>query len=488
VKSHPTVSSSPRFLRLARRPARADRWWQAAGFAGACWPSVALAVLLVTLPIHAAAARVGFALKPWFLPLLALGLLRRRHMGALARTLPGWLAAGLAFTLVGAVVGLASGGAPVTAGRHLLALLLVTLLVLVMIDGLAHDRLVALSLRVAGFAMAGAATLEALAAVSSQASGFLMTGVPPVLQPLASVEYGVVLVARGLHHDSNFSALYAAAWIFLVLIFPLPAERRAAAVTGSTKGPPSRWDSALVGLLVVQAAVAFSRSGALALLVASLVYLWLRRLERARRSRARRRLSAGTVVGVVVAVFAVLVPADYSDGVGHLAAAAGRRASQLGEGQQIVTELAREPTEPRAAPVTSGRRADIWRAYLGSLRADPMTGIGFGVGVRAYGSYAHNALLESAVGGGILALAGSIMLWVGAFMALWRRWSGDPDVPAVAGLLVATVISSLLLTTNFDPLTGLVFALASGVCGLGTRRPVPSSTASCYSRSTDGGP
>jgi hypothetical protein len=291
-----------------------------------------------------------------------------------------------------------------------------------------------------------------------------------VVGQLAEVAYGDMVVVSGSHVDSNFGALYAVVWLFLIAA--IPAERWFG----------RRADGAVVGLLLLQLVLTVSKTGAVALVAGSLAFLaafcFVRRTDRVPVAGVYVLLSFAIAGGVVLGI-------DVGDGHGNLQYSLQKRGDQLAvEVSDLVSVFADvefwEPRPPDSLtgwnagefegfseeelielgeggpePWATRGRASLWKSYLHDFRDHPLTGTG--LGTSSAKTYAHNAALDAAGGGGIFALAGWIMFWGGigalSIKRIVRRRRVDPLVAALTAFLAA----SMFLTTFYEP-AGMVVA------------------------------
>jgi O-antigen ligase len=269
----------------------------------------------------------------------------------------------------------------------------------------------------------------------------------------AEVTGAGVLVVNGLHVDANFSALYATTWVFLIMAYPAETWFR-------------RWfDGVIVGLLIGQLVVSASKGAALALLVGGgfvLVGLVIRGGLR-RFAMVPLLAAALTTIGVVGLLLAV----DTADGEAALRNNADIRWSQVaqeaGRASELWSVILPDADEVQLTPIDAARpgaadRSQIWVTYGRTFRSEPLTGVGYGVTADGY-SYAHNAPLESAAGGGIVGLVGWLVLLVGLVVLAVRNVRKSARGLALAAALLVVGVGSLVLTTNYEPLVGLAIGL-----------------------------
>jgi O-antigen ligase len=255
--------------------------------------------------------------------------------------------------------------------------------------------------------------------------------------PLAEIAYGDIILVTGVHDDSNFSAMYAALFMFLVLAYP------------SEKWFGRRGDGVVMGLLVIQLTLSLSKSGLLALLVAILLAYLFFRVARLWRN-VRPAVAAGLVA--FLSVSSVLLILDATDGHHDIAHGLRRRGGQVLDEAENLGGLA------TGGAVNADSRAAVWRRYTEEFLENPLTGTGFGPPVEG-DTYAHNAALEAAAGAGVMGLAGWSMMWAAAALALWRLVRGRAEILPLVGAFGVAAMMSLFLSTNYEPSIALVFAL-----------------------------
>ena len=266
----------------------------------------------------------------------------------------------------------------------------------------------------------------------------------------AEVTRAGVLVVNGVHVDANFSALYAATWIFLVLAHRAEPWFGAAA------------DGAVVGLLVVQLLLAASKGAVLAVILGGLAVVALS-LSNRRVWRSGGLVVCAAAAATVLVAGLITVAVDAADGDSDLASNLEIRADQvtgeLGRFTDLVAIVI--PDASNGADGGEGGaedRAAIWLEYGRAFRDAPVTGMGYGVLADGY-SYAHNAVMEAAAGGGIAGIAGWVLLVVGLGALSVHNTRTDPRSIPIVGALVVVLVGSLVLTSNYEPVLGLVIGL-----------------------------
>ncbi len=405
--------------------------------------------LLALLPVHALAPDVGVALKPWLVVLAVAVVVLWRDLLPALRALPVAVRLGGALLLVGGLAGLVARPS-LLAARHLVALGAVLLLVVVWQVVRPSRAATLVALRIGAVLIVLPALVESMLLLAGRRSGLVLDGVDGLVAPLGAVVYGDILVPHGLHVDSNFLALYAATWVFLLLGHRPPGR------TGTL-------DAVLVGGLLATIVVSLSRGGVIALLVAGVVWLLV---------RPGRRLPGrawGVALLSLAAATALVVAADAVDGVDDLGRSVLKRVDAThDEGGSLLgglgslgggyddAEVAEELAEYTQ---WSPPRSVLWAAYADAATDHPVTGIGFGTGSVEFRNYAHNVLLEAGAGGGVAALMGTVLLGIGGVVALGGRRPLDRRDAAVAAAGAAVLAGSMLLSTNYSPLVAVVLAM-----------------------------
>ena len=449
--------------------AESGRWsllgnFDAQGIAGLC----AMA-FIATVPIHVVSLDLGFRLKVWFVPLLVGIAVTIPRLPTVVRGLPRIVRFSLLLMVVGGSLGLFASDQMVKALRHEVALL-VAVAALFLIVAVGRIPYLGVALRLGALCMATTSVVVAALALGSIVDVDALEQGSSVVGQLAEVAYGDMVVVSGSHVDSNFGALYAVVWLFLIAA--IPAERWFG----------RRADGAVVGLLLLQLVLTVSKTGAVALVAGSLAFLavfcFVRRTDRVPVAGVYVLLSFAIVGGVVLGI-------DGGDGHANLQYSIQKRGDQFAvEASDLVAVFADvEFWEPRPPDPLAGwnagefeglseeelielgvseqalgptlGRASTWKSYFHDFRDHPLTGTG--LGTSSAKTYAHNAALDAAGGGGIAALAGWIMFWGGigvlSIKRIVRRRRVDPRVAALTAFLVA----SMLLTTLYEPI-GMVLA------------------------------
>ncbi len=397
------------------------------------WAATAFIALV---PIHVVSIDIGFELKPWFIPLLiglgaavvpvlktALGLPRAIQVGVLAM-------------VVGGVLGILASADQVRATRHLIALgiALSAMLLLITVRRIPY---IGVAIRFGAIAMTGAVVIEALLVMPRWVTVETLQRGGTFVGQLAEVAYGDIILVTGTHGDSNFSALYGATWLFLVLAFP--AERFF----------NRRADGAIMGLLVIQLFLSLSKTGLLSLISAIIATFVAYRMMRGWRS-VRPAIAAGLIA--FLGVSGVLLITDATDGNHDIAHGIRKR------GGQVLLEVDAALGLVTGEPVAPLDRAGIWKGYIEDFANHPLTGTGLGTPtVRP--QYAHNAALEAAGGSGVLGLAGWLTVWIVVGLALKRLVLQHREALPLVGAIGVVFVASLFLSTNYEPIVAVVFAL-----------------------------
>jgi len=393
------------------------------------------ATFVALVPIHVVFLDLGFSMKPWFLPLIV-GLVAA--FGAVVRaafTLPRAFQIGVALIGVGGLLGLANSANQTRALRHLVAVG-IALAVLLLLLAVRQIPYLGEAVRGGALLMSATVIVEALLIMPRWVSVASLQETGRFVGQLAEVAYGDIILVTGTHGDSNFSALYAATWLFLVLAFP---ARRFFA---------RRWDGVIIGLLVLQLFLSLSKSGLLSVAVAiaaTAVMYWFVRDWKS----ARPAVLAGIIAFVSVA--GVLLVTDATDGHHDIAHGLRKR------GGQVLTEAASAGALVTGKPVAPLDRAGIWKGYVEDFLDHPLTGTGLGTPtVRP--QYAHSAPLEAAGGSGILGLAGWVTVWMVVGFRLLRLVRERAEALPLVGAVGVVLMASLFLSTNYEPIVAVVFA------------------------------
>jgi hypothetical protein len=287
-----------------------------------------------------------------------------------------------------------------------------------------------------GVAMAVSAVLSSLLAVGAfggSAIDFVndIPGVFRVVKP-AYLETGFLAVTNW-HQDPGFGAAWAVLWSMLVLV-------------ASVRGSGSRWwiiDSLVLGGLALWVVMAFSRTGWLALPLATGIVIWgLVREDVSWWEPAKRMLVAFITCLVLVGG---MFSADQPGVGGDLDLQFAFRFSQ---GWDLLADLtglfsSSEAFADRFQP--SEERADVWPEYVDMFLANPIFGVGLSVGwqTNSIGQEPHNLFLELLAETGIVGfLAFCLLLFV-----IVRQGSG-----AVMGsVLAVTFLPAMTQTVIFEP-------------------------------------
>ena len=396
----------------------------------------AAAVFVVLVPIHGLYLDIGFSFKPWFLPLL-IGL-AAGFVGVVkaALGLPRVLQIGIALVAVGGVLGMLNSANQGSAVRHLIAIgIAVSVMVLLM--SVERIPYLGVAVRTGALIMVTAVIVEALLVMPHWVAVETLETGTSYLGPLAEIAYGDIILVTGTHDDSNFSAMYAAVFLFLMLAFP--AERWF----------NRRADGIMIGLLVVQLFLSLSKTGLLAVGVAiGVTYLFYRGARQWR--NAKPSFAAGLIA--FLGVGSVLLVVDATDGEHDIAHGLRKR------GGQVLIEAEQAAGLATGGAVNADSRAAIWRRYGQDFLDNPLTGIGYGPRVAGY-TYAHSAPLEAAAGAGVLGLAGWLAMWTAVALTLWRLVRARPETLPLVGVFGVVTMSSMFLSTNYEPIVGLVFGI-----------------------------
>ena len=397
------------------------------------WLAFAFVVLV---PVHVVSADVGFSLKLWFIPLIIGLTIAVRDVINTAFNLPRAMQIGIVFMGVGGVLGILNSADQTAAIRHLIAIgIAVAVLLFVMI--VKKIPYLGVAVRLGALMMASATVIEALLVMPGWVSVETLQKGNAFVGQLAEVAYGDIILVTGVHHDSNFSALYAAVWLFLVLAFPAERFFR------------RRGDGVVIGLLAVQLVLSLSKTGLLSLLIAIAATAVMYRIVKGWRNV---RPAIAVALLTFVSVSAVLLIVDATDGEHDIAHGLRKR------GGQVLIEADQAIGLATGGKVQVDSRAAIWRRYTRDFLDYPITGTG--LGTPTIGSpYAHNAPLEAAGGSGVLGVAGWLLLWGSVGIALKRLVLEHPEALALVGAVGVVFVASLFLSTNYEPIVALVFGI-----------------------------
>ena len=270
-------------------------------------------VFIATVPIHVVSLDLGFRLKIWFVPLLVGIAVTIPRLPTVVRGLPRIVRFSLLLMVLGGSLGMFASDNMVKALRHEIALL-IAMAALFLIVAVGRIPYLGEALRLGALCMVTTSAVVAALALGSFVDVDALEQGSSVVGQLAEVAYGDMVVVSGSHVDSNFGALYAAVWLFLI-----------AAV------PAKRWfgrraDGAIVGLLLLQLVLTVSKTGAIALGAGSLVFLavacFVRQTDRVPIAGVYVFLSFAIVGGVVLGF-------DVRDGHGNLKYSLQKRGDQI---------------------------------------------------------------------------------------------------------------------------------------------------------------
>lgn len=344
--------------------------------------------------------------------------------------------------------------------RLALALVVGALVMFVTDRALAAEGMVDRFFRVvlwSGALMAVTAVLASLLAVGAFGGPAIdavndVPGVFRVLKP-AYLETGFLAVTNW-HQDPGFGAAWAVLWSMLVLV-------------ASVRRSSSRlWvlDGLVLGGLALWVVMAFSRTGWVALPLATLLVAWgLHRSDVPLRAVAKRMVVASvTCVLLVGAMFA----ADEPEVGGDLDLQFAFRFSQ---GWDLLADLTGLFSTSEAFAdrfEESEERADVWPEYFEMFKDNPIFGVGLSVGwqTNSIGQEPHNLFLE------LLAETGAVgfLAWLGLLAAIVRTGEG----PVMGAVLAVTFLPALTQTVLFEP----TWWFAAGLYLTG-RPPPPEPTA-----------
>jgi hypothetical protein len=396
----------------------------------------AATAFVVVVPIHALSVYVGFSLKPWFIPLIVGLIAAARPAIRAALSLPRAIQIGIVLMGVGGVLGILNSADRMAATRHLIAIG-ISVSVMLFVVTVKKIPYLGVAVRFGALMMSSAVVIEALlvmprwVAVETLQKGNAFVG------QLAEVAYGDIILVTGTHHDSNFSALYGAVFLFLVLAYPAERFFR------------RRGDGIVVGMLTVQLVLSLSKTGLLSLVVAVVTTTVMYRIVGGWRNV---RPAIGVALLTFVSVSAVLLVTDATDGHHDIAHALRKR------GGQVLIEADQAIGLATGGVVQADSRAAIWRRYTQDFLDYPITGTGLGTPTIG-NPYAHNAPLESAGGSGVLGVSGLLLIWMSVGLALKRLVLEHPEGLPLVGAVGIALVASLFLSTNYEPIISLVFGL-----------------------------
>jgi len=402
-------------------------------FTVAQWAAFGFVVLV---PVHVVSVDLGFEFKLWFIPLLVGLAASAGSVIKAALALPRAMQAGIVLMGVGGVLGFLNSADQTRAIRHLIAVgIVVSVMLLVM--AVKKIPFLGVAFRIGAISMVSATVIEALLVMPRWVSVETLQRGGAYVGQLAEVAYGDIILVTGTHGDSNFSALYGATWLFLVLAFPAERFFR------------RRSDGIIVGMLVLQLILSLSKTGLVSLTAAvfatAVAY---------RAFRSWRNVRPAVAVGLIalVGVGGLLLITDATDGHHDIAHGLRKR------GGQVLLEADSALGLFTGETLTALDRAGIWKGYIEDFADHPFTGTGLGTPTKRP-QYAHNAALEAAGGSGILGLTGWIIVWAVVWLSLMRLVRRHPQAPALVGAVGVVFMASLFLSTNYEPIVGLVFGI-----------------------------
>ncbi len=411
----------------------ADLKQQPEQFTLAQWAAFAFVILV---PVHVVSVDIGFSLKFWFIPLL-LGLAAAsRDVLRATLDLPRVLQIGIVLMGVGGALGILGSADRTAATRHLIALGIAVSVMLFLMT-VKKIPYIGLAVRLGALAMGSAAVIEAFLVMPGWVSVETLQKGSAFVGQLAEVAYGDIVLVTGTHNDSNFSALYGAVWIFLLLVFPAERYFR------------RRGDAVVIGLLSVHLLLSLSKTGLLALLVAIAATAVMFRIVGEWRNV---RPAIATALITFSGVTGILLIVDATDGHHDIGHGLRRR------GGQVLVEADEAFGLATGGDVNAEGRAAIWRRFADDFLDNPLTGTGLGTPTTG-APYAHNAPLEAAGGSGVLGIAGWFLVWGSVGLALKRLVYEHYEALALVGAVGVVFVGSLFLSTNYEPVVALVFGI-----------------------------
>ncbi len=303
-----------------------------------------------------------------------------------------------------------------------------------------------------GVAMALSAVLVSLLAVGAFGSAAILAaddipGLYRVFKP-AYLETGFLAVTNW-HQDPGFGAAWAVLWSMLVL-------------AASVRGSGSRFwfvDGLVLGGLALWVVMAFSRTGWLALPLATGLVVWgMHRSDVDWREPVKRMVVALVTCLLLVAGLFV---ADEPEVGGDLDL---QFAFRLSQGWDLLADLTGLFSSSEAFADRfreSEERADVWPEYLDMFLANPIFGVGLSVGwqTNSIGQEPHNLVLELLAETGVVGL----VAWLVLLIVIIRSGEG----PVMGAILAATFLPAMTQTVLFEP----TWWFASGLYLAG--RPLP---------------
>ncbi|HVR33237.1 MAG TPA: O-antigen ligase family protein [Acidimicrobiia bacterium] len=404
------------------------------------WRQRLYLVMVAVLPLHTIFLSAWISWKPF---LVVLALLVLADLVDMVRERRWVYRRGVSLALV-VFFGVVAIGFPEPEFRDRfyrlgLALVVGALVMLVTDRSLQADGMVDRFFRVVwwtGAAMAATAVLTSLLAVGAFGAGAIdtvndMPGVFRVVKP-AYLETGFLAVTNW-HQDPGFGAAWAVLWSMLVVV-------------ACAHGQGRRWwviDSLVLGGLALWVVMAFSRTGWLALPIATLMVAWGLRRADVPISEPLKRMGLALVVcvGLVAGMFA----ADQPEVGGDLDL---QFAFRLSQGWDLLADLtglfaSSESFADRFQP--SEERADVWPEYAAMFRENPIFGVGLSVGwqTNSIGQEPHNLVLELLAETGIVGL----LSWLVLLVVIIRSGEG----PVMGTVLAVTFLPAMTQTVLFEP-------------------------------------
>ena len=404
------------------------------------WRQRLFLAMVALLPLHTVFLSAWISWKPFLVLLAVLTLLDLAEMAAARR----WLyRRGVTIALV-AFFGVVAVGFPAPEFRERffrlgLALVVGALVMLVTDRALAASGMVDRFFRVVwwtGAAMAVTAVLTSLLAVGAFGGPAIdavndLPGVFRVLKP-AYLESGF-LALTNWHQDPGFGAAWAVLWSMLVVV-------------AGIHGQGAKWwwvDSLVLGGLALWVVMAFSRTGWLALPLATGLVAWGLHRSEVPWSEPLKRM--GVALVVCVALVGGMFVADEPGVGGDLDL---QFAFRLSQGWDLLADLtglfaSSESFADRFEP--SEERADVWPEYVEMFRENPIFGVGLSVGwqTNSIGQEPHNLVLELLSETGIVGL----LAWLGLLVVIVRTGEG----PVAGALLAVTFLPAMTQTVLFEP-------------------------------------
>lgn len=264
------------------------------------------------------------------------------------------------------------------------------------------------------------------------AAGFDLPLIDKVAKPAYLLSHFLAL--SNWHSDPGYGAAWAVLWSTLALI-----------ASARGLGTQRVWlDGAILGGLWLAITMAFSRTGWLALLIATTVTATL--LVR-HRVAARGKVVSCLATGLLTlsVLMAVLFAIDVDEVGSDLDVQFAFRFQQGWDFLADLTGLFQGSAAFEDLFDESEQRADVWPEYWAMFTSDPLTGVGLGVGweTNSEQQEPHNLALELGAETGLLGLVAYLVLLI----AIFRNGAGFLGGSA----LLAAFLFAITQTVVFEP-------------------------------------